>query len=192
MDKDNSQNQIKAEYWRSYTASLLFQTPEAEELLNTAVSMHKSMLLGYLADFQAIPTEVTARQDRVLEGLISTVIRVAQELRCQRKTYEVGQRLSLGDTYNGSSMIDLMFGDEPAVVSCVVSNGIIRRPFSGSKKVEAQICKARVYVSVPDEGGVSLLSRGTLEFSGHSDGRVDIGPASHGLTDSSAASNLLF
>lgn len=152
--KDASGSFTKAEYWRSYTASLLFQAPEAEETRNWVVSQHMPILLGYLAAFQESRTpsnaQPTAKQVKSLESYIYTAVKTAQQLRCQRGCYEVDRQMTkLGSQFNGSSMINLDHENvsEAGIVCCIISKGIIRRPFSESPKVDGQISKARVYVT---------------------------------------------
>lgn len=149
----------KAEYWRAYTISLLSQTPEAEASLGDPDLAREFLDLFCKLDGQ----ESTPRPRYIqkLQEICKDAKKLAADFRCQRNCYEVDNSIQLGEPYNDSTMIDPIFtivddGKVP-VVSCIIFNGIVRRPFSGSNEVEQKICKAIVLISLQDVARVPIV-----------------------------------
>jgi len=85
-----------------------------------------------------------------LQDILHSVMYLAARLRCQRGVYEVDESVQLGDPYNDETMVDIKDPDveDHATVSCIISRGLVKRPYKGATDVEELICKARVLVTV--------------------------------------------
>ncbi|CCX17461.1 Protein of unknown function [Pyronema omphalodes CBS 100304] len=82
---------------------------------------------------------------------LEDIVVIAAELKCQRAVYEVDENVALGSKYDDVAMDDLtdsIVDDDPRtfVVTAIVSRGLVRRRYSGSKDVMAYIFKTRVSV----------------------------------------------
>lgn len=143
---------------------MLFQNTETKDSVEN-VGLYLEGLLICIASYQINPVDLQGRPTRQLEGLLRTAKMLASQLRCQRGAYKIDQCVALGDPFvetlmNDPKVTDIEVG-ESAVVSCIISNRIVKLLYVGSDKVEAQISKARVLVSV--EGGILLPLQGDVE-----------------------------
>ncbi|KAF8533643.1 hypothetical protein BDD12DRAFT_898322 [Trichophaea hybrida] len=154
---DNSATYERADFWRAYTTSLLFQNTQVQSRLN-AVKMPAIELSRLLSKVQMTPRIVP---ETPLRDLLLSVMHLAAQLRCQRGIYEVDNSICLGDYYDDDRMIDLENPDlketndsRYAHVRAVVSNGVVWKSFTGPGAVVERICKARVLVvTCTGEGG---------------------------------------
>ena len=88
---------------------------------------------------------------KLVEDTMKSAMGLAADVKCQRGVYEIDDSVHLGDSYDDTKMVNVRFSDDDeedseAFVKAILSNGWVRRPYSGSKDIEARICKARVVV----------------------------------------------
>jgi hypothetical protein len=82
-----------------------------------------------------------------LEGILYDAELLAARLKCQRGVYEVDKSVQIGDRYDDEMMVDVKYTDfENPIVSCVISRGLVKRPYKCATQVLEVICKARVLV----------------------------------------------
>lgn len=149
IQADKSKTQEKAEYWRAYTKSLLFQNPQTKEGL-TQVAQMATELIECL---HSVQNEGVFRPGYIglVEDSIKSSMTLAAEIKCQRGAYELDSSVHLGDPFDETKMVNVIFSDDyevgtEAIVSGIVSNGWVRKSYAGSTDIEARICKARVVV----------------------------------------------
>jgi len=146
---DNSGTYERADFWRAYTTSLLFQNEQVKSVLGT-VDVPASEL-GKLFSKVQVPRRSVA--EIPLRDLLHSIRRLAAQLRCQRGVYEVDDSICLGDRYDDERMVDLENPDlkdtddvKHARVRAIVSKGVVWKSFTGPSAVVERICKARVLV----------------------------------------------
>ncbi|KAF8533411.1 hypothetical protein BDD12DRAFT_491919 [Trichophaea hybrida] len=151
---DTSGTSERAEFWRAYTASLLYQNLEVKELLKDVDTITSDLRVLFSKVQADLSSTVESHMNNLREYLHSAMDLAAQ-LRCQRGVYEVDDSVQLGDPYDDGRMIDLDNPDlkdsedaDHAFVSGIMSKGVVRKKFAGAKEVQEQICKARVLVFV--------------------------------------------
>lgn len=143
----------KAEYWRAYTASLLFQNPDTkEDLLKSAETLAKEVCRQLSRVIPPGTPELGEDYKKRLREISNTVTLFAAEMRCQRGYYEIEGEIRPGDLFDEKRMEDIggIADDEdcgPFYVTCILSRGWVRRPHRGSKEEQNRICKARVLVA---------------------------------------------
>ena len=74
---------------------------------------------------------------------------LAAELKCQRFAYGIDHNIVVGEPYDESRMDNIKFDEdayETPVISCILSKGLVRRPFAGSDEAYSRVYKARVLV----------------------------------------------
>jgi hypothetical protein len=151
---DNNKTPEKAEYWRAYTKSLLFQNPSARECIQDVLPL-STHLLDHLLWVQVGENKpVNEYMEAVQKSLVNARI-LAAELGCQRGVYEIDDDISIGDKYDDSRMTDAMFTaevGERVIVYCILSKGWVKRAYMGAKKIDVRICKARVIVGTARQG----------------------------------------
>ncbi|KAF8243914.1 hypothetical protein K440DRAFT_663817 [Wilcoxina mikolae CBS 423.85] len=149
---DTTKTLEKATFWRAYTSALLFQNPRVQSQLEQ-VDPQASGLLSTFNHVLRNPVTISDTNMTTLRKWLHSVVILAAELRCQRGVYEVDESVKLGDVYDDKRMLDVKFAvddENPghAVVSAVISRGVVKREFVGDTKVQAQICKTRVLVKI--------------------------------------------
>lgn len=150
---DSSNTHERADFWRAYTISLLFQNKQVQSRLNS-VDIPSSELVKLL---RKVLVHQRAIPESPLRELILTVMRLAAQLRCQRGVYEVDDTIRPGDRYNDERMVDFENPDlveteaDRTSVYAIVSNGVLWRSFTGEGAVQERIVKARVLVVI-DKG----------------------------------------
>jgi hypothetical protein len=152
---DTSPTLEKAEYWRAYTASLLFQNPRIQELLQD-VKQDSGDLLNVILDVQTAPCELPPEYISEHQRIIRDLRTLGAQLRCQRAAYEIDHSVAIGQEYDDTRMHGIQVAaleemdpkKEKAYVTCILSRGIVKKKYKSSKEVEARICKARVLVAV--------------------------------------------
>lgn len=161
--QDASKTADKAEFWKAYTTSLMYQNSEYmhHTLGDSFIDWHVWRLQNHLwlvstqNAFEIVPQADTFEK---LKGFIRSVMVLAHDLQCQRGVYEFDHTVQLGDRYDESKMHDVKLTDmedfekdgKVAIVSCILSKGWVRKVYSGSVDIDACICKARVTVTVED------------------------------------------
>lgn len=159
MSSDTSGSSERAEFWRAYTASLLYQNHEVKERLKDVDIISSDLRVLFSKVQEGLPLTVASHMNSCREYLHSAMDLAAQ-LRCQRGVYEVDESIKLGDRYDDERMVSLDNPDldledaDRAFVSGIMSKGVVRKAFAGAKE---QICKARVIIFVdrpesPPEG----------------------------------------
>ncbi|KAF8245039.1 hypothetical protein K440DRAFT_423899 [Wilcoxina mikolae CBS 423.85] len=150
---DTSGTTERAEFWRVYTASLLYQNPQVQARLKD-VNTLSSNLCKLFSTVQADPSSITALQTNSFHDCLHSVLDLAAQLRCQRGVYEVDESVQLKDRYDDERMVDIDNPDrkdsedvDRAFVSGIVSKGVVRSSVS-SNEAQEMICKARVLVSI--------------------------------------------
>ncbi|KAF8245503.1 hypothetical protein K440DRAFT_634216 [Wilcoxina mikolae CBS 423.85] len=143
----------RADFWRAYTTSLLFQNQQVQSRLN-AVDIPASELGKLLGKVQ-VPRRSVAESP--LRELIRSVMHLTAQLRCQRGVYEVDDSIRPGQRYEDERMVDPKNPDletdeaSRASVRAVLSNGLVWKSFTGAGAVEERIFKARVVVVIAEE-----------------------------------------
>jgi len=96
---------------------------------------------------------MSKRSLEALQNHLRSAVVLASQLKCQSQYYEIRNDVKLGDLYESAKMIyvkDLGLQEmEDILVSCIVSKSVVKRAYDGADGVIAEICKARVLVSVP-------------------------------------------
>ena len=142
----------KAEFWRAYAASLLYQHHGVQAALRD-VQVLSEDLLALLRQVQTDPIVMSKRSLEALQNHLRSAVVLASQLKCQSQYYEIRNDVKLGDLYESAKMIyvkDLGLQEmEDILVSCIVSKSVVKRAYDGADGVIAEICKARVLVSVP-------------------------------------------
>jgi hypothetical protein len=139
----------KAEYWRTYTKSLLFQNPRARDCIQDVLPLSTHLLDHLLAVQVGKNNPVKEYMEAVQKSLLNARI-LAADLGCQRGVYEIDDDINVGDRYDDSRMTDAMFTAEVGdrvVVYCILSKGWVKRAYTGAKKIDVRICKAKVLVT---------------------------------------------
>jgi len=152
---DASPTLEKAEYWRAYTVSLLFQNPQIQKLLQN-VKQESDDLLNILLDVQVAPYHLPPEYISELQRILRNLRMLRAQLRCQRAVYEVDHSVTVGEEYDESRMQGVQVAElenidpkeETALVSCILSNGIVKKKYEASPEIEAWICRARVLIAV--------------------------------------------
>ncbi|KAF8541134.1 hypothetical protein BDD12DRAFT_830363 [Trichophaea hybrida] len=149
---DTTKTLEKATFWRAYTSSLLFQNPRVQSQLEQVDPQASGLLSTFNRVFRN-PITITELNMTTLHKWLHSVVTLAAELRCQRGLYEVDDSVKLGDVYDDKRMLDVKFAvddENPgnAVVTGVISRGVVKREFVGDERVLAQICKTRVLVKI--------------------------------------------
>jgi hypothetical protein len=150
---DNAKIPEKAEYWRAYTKSLLFQNPRATECIQDAYPLLTHLIDHLVAVQVGENTPVQEYMEAVQKSLVNARI-LAAELGCQRGVYQFDDDIKVGDKYDDSRMTDAtstVEAEERVVVFCILSRGWVKRAYMGAKKVDVQICKTRVLVGVQND-----------------------------------------
>ncbi|KAF8544619.1 hypothetical protein BDD12DRAFT_814954 [Trichophaea hybrida] len=142
----------KAEFWRAYTASLLFQNRQYEANLKD-VSPQSADLYEIFGKVLRDSPSISRNYTILLQEILRSVMLLAARLRCQRGVYEVDESAQVGDRYNDETMIEIKNPDieDHATVSCIISRGLVKRSYKGATEVLELICKARVLVMVERE-----------------------------------------
>jgi len=125
------------------------------ELLEN-VQQESNDLLNVLLEVQvtsdSLPTEYVSELQRILRNLRT----LGAQLRCQRAVYEIDRSVTIGEEYDESRMDGVQVAElenidpkkEKAVVTCILSNGIVKKKYENSAEIEARIYRARVLVAV--------------------------------------------
>jgi len=149
---DATSTRERAEYWRAYTASLLFQNFEIKRMFEArAKDLSNKFMASILVN--AAPME---RYTMALFEIVHSAIVVGAQMRCQRGIYEIDNAVQLGVPYDSSKMINQDFTDENeeygdnSRVWCILSNGWVKRDHRSSES-RMQVCKARVFIEVVRE-----------------------------------------
>jgi hypothetical protein len=142
---DNSSTKEKCEYWRSYTASLLFQNPQLQESFDTVSNLLTEDLQSSLSALLSEPSRLPALKD-----ILHSTVMIYVSLKCQRDVYEIEDDVKPGIDFDESRMDDIEFtqldSQERGVVTCVLAKGWVRRSYRGSKDVVGRVCNARVTI----------------------------------------------
>ena len=165
---DNSKTHERVDFWRSYTASLLFQTPQVHKRLVDTSDSVQAIELGRLLKKVLLRSPYgSSSVISSLQDIISSAMSLAAQLRCQRGVYDVDDgAIAVGRDFNDERMFclnDPDFGqpDEAsrAPVRAIVSNAVVWRAFSGVGAMKEIISKARVLVDVDtdERNGQCLL-----------------------------------
>lgn len=142
----------KAEFWRAYAASLLYQHPGVQDALRDVQALSEE-LLALFRQVQTDPTVISRRSLDTLQNHLRSAIVLAAQLKCQNQYYEIRDNVKLGDKYETAKMnhvknLGLQEMDD-ILVNCIVSKSVVKRAYDGADDVITEICKARVLVSVP-------------------------------------------
>jgi len=102
---------------------------------------------------QREPVSILESNLVTLREWLYSVIILAAELKCQRGVFEVDESVKLGELYDDQRMFDVkIVVDEEntrhAIVSAILSKGVVRRSYAGAEEVQAQICRTRVLVKI--------------------------------------------
>ncbi|CCX17469.1 Protein of unknown function [Pyronema omphalodes CBS 100304] len=153
---DRSNNKDRSEFWRAYTASMLFQMDSTTIMLNSCEE-DAQIILRLLTTMPTTPLDIDDDSYLAFVDILRNVRRLAAELRCQRSIYEVEQDIHVHQPYDDATMTDVQFSaglddDEEvekrqAVITAVIAKGIVKRPYPGSKEVYAVISKPRVKIA---------------------------------------------
>ncbi|KAF8538628.1 hypothetical protein BDD12DRAFT_884744 [Trichophaea hybrida] len=152
---DTSSTLERAEYWRAYTASLLFQNTKVQKILQD-VQKESDDLLHILSNVQTTPSDLLPEYISDFQRILRNLRTLGAQLRCQRAVYEIDHSVTPGQPYDETRMDGVQVAElenvdhrkERAYVTCVLSNGIVKKKLEGLEKVETRICKARVLVTV--------------------------------------------
>lgn len=151
---DNNRIPEKAEYWRAYTKSLLFQNPRARDCIKDVLPLSTHILDHLLAVQVGENKPVNEYMEAVRKSLVNARI-LAADLGCQRGVYQIDDDIRIGERYDDSRMTDALFTAEVGdrvVVYCILSKGWVKRAYMGAKKIDVRICKARVIVGTARQG----------------------------------------
>ena len=146
---DTTSTGERAEYWRAYTVSLLFQNFDSKRISEERA---KDLSNIFMARVSVNATSME-RYAMTLFEIIHSAIIMSTQMRCQRSIYEIDNSVQLGAPYDSSKMINQDFTDEneeygdSARVRCILSNGWVRRDHRSSE-TRMQVCKARVFIEV--------------------------------------------
>jgi hypothetical protein len=142
----------KAEHWRVYTASLLYQHPGVQAALRNVQTLSEELL----ALFQQVQTDPYVMSQRSLDTLqnhLRSAIVLAAQLKCQNQYYEIREDVKLDDLYETANMVYIknqgLQEMQDILVTCIISKSVVKRVYDGADDVITEICKARVLVSVP-------------------------------------------
>jgi len=128
----------------------MLQTTTIKEYLSTTDDQ-LAYLTKLLDALQTNPNRLDQFFYDKLSELLFKARTLSAEMKCQRGVYEVNHNIQVGDRYDEATMADLVFGDldeeREAVVTAVITKGIVKRLSAGSKEV-VQLAKARVLVGV--------------------------------------------
>ena len=149
---DTTSTKESAEYWRAYTASLIFQNLELKGVFEERA---KDLSRKFMARIpvNSAPME---RYTMTLFEIVHSAIIMSTQMSCQRSIYEIDNSVQLGAPYHSSKMINQDFTDENEEygdntrVRCILSNGWVRRDHRSSE-TRMQVCKARVFIEVASE-----------------------------------------
>jgi hypothetical protein len=147
---DKSKHYDRSEFWRAYTASMIFQVSGVKKSLAEGEDQVVT-LVALLYQLQSVSIEDHSFSS--LKSLLSSAKTLAAELKCQRPVYEVDHSICIGDPYDDTTMVDISFCDDEEseqrqmVVTGIIAKGVVKRPFPGSPDVDAQLAKARVKVA---------------------------------------------
>jgi hypothetical protein len=164
LSKDSEVANEKTDYWRAYTASLLFQHPDTQKKIGSSAEfVSQDLLDNVLVKLQSGEVKLHPESFGHLVKIFESAIILAAELKCQRACYEIESGIVPGVRYDKSRMRDVGGeaddeDDESSwIVTCVLSKGWIKRPFHGSSDGPVRICKARVLVTNHPELGDTEL-----------------------------------
>lgn len=149
---DLSEDKTRAEFWRAYTASMIFQVPDTPVILdncNEEVGLIQSALMQMATT--SLPFDDNSMS--VFVNIIRNATLLAAQLRCQRSAYEI-IGYYLDSPYDETTMtsVDFDLDDEEtekrqAVITAVIARGIVKRPYAGSREIHAVISKPRVKIA---------------------------------------------
>jgi hypothetical protein len=135
---DTSGSSERAEFWRAYTASLLYQNHEVKERLKDVDIISSDLCVLFSKVQEGLPLTVASHMNSFREYLHCSMDLAAQ-LRCQRGVYEVDEIIKLADRYDDGRMVDLDNPDlkdsedaDRAFVSGIMSKGVVRKAFAGA------------------------------------------------------------
>jgi len=147
---DTSEPHEKAEFWRAYAASLIFQNPEVKADLQNVQTLSEELFILF-RHVQTDPTAISPRSVATFQHHLRSAIFLAAQLKCQCQFYEIRNNVKVGAAYKTASMVyvkDLGLQEtENIVVTCIISKSVVKRAYNGAKDVITEICKARVLVS---------------------------------------------
>lgn len=145
LSKDATGCPEKAEKWRAYTASMLYQSPAIRPMIED-VSEVQTSIVGTINHMFDSDTVVDASQAEKLEEILKTASNLGAQMKCQRGYCELDFDTMPGDTWDSTRMGDIRKSDDNdgAKVDWVISRGIVKRPWKGSNEVDERICPSRV------------------------------------------------
>jgi hypothetical protein len=156
---DKSQHFDRSEFWRAYTVSMIFQCSGVKKTLCEGEDQVATLATIL---YQIQPVVIEDHSYTSLKSLLSSAKTLAAELKCQRAVYEVDHNIRIGDPYEDATMVDISFCDDEEserrqmVVTGIIAKGVVKRPFSGSPDVNAQLAKARVKVAFYEDDRVLI------------------------------------
>lgn len=112
---DQTPNSDRAEFWRAYTASMLFQNAELQQSLSSAPEYEDQVvgLASLLYKLQAIPVGIEEGPYYSLREIITTARTLTAQFRCQRGcVYEVDASVVVGDVYDDTKMTDIRYDED--------------------------------------------------------------------------------
>jgi hypothetical protein len=149
---DHSEDKNRTEFWRAYTASMLFQMSSTPEMLHEC-TQEVDFILAILMQMATISFQLDDNSIAAFVATIRTARFLAAQLRCQRSVYEV-ENYYVHSPYDETTMtnVDFDFDDEEmekkqAVITAVIARGIVKRPYPGSNEIHAVISKPRVKIA---------------------------------------------
>ncbi|KAI5812786.1 hypothetical protein BZA77DRAFT_323317 [Pyronema omphalodes] len=148
---DLSEDKTRTEFWRAYTASMIFQMPDTPATLDDC----NEEINFILPALMQMATAFFSWDDNLIPAfvdIIRTATLLAAQLRCQRSVYEIDYYLDSPYDETTMTSVDFDLDDEEtekrqAVITAVIARGIVKRPYAGSREIHAVISKPRVKIA---------------------------------------------
>jgi hypothetical protein len=142
----------KSEFWRAYTASLLYQHPGVQAALENVNALSEE-LLALFRQVQTDPTDMSKPSLENLKKHLRFAIVLAAQFKCQSQFYDIYDDVKLGDPYKTAKMVYVknlgLQETADILVTCIISKTVVKRAYDGAAKAITDICKARVLVCEP-------------------------------------------
>ena len=109
---DKTPNRDRSEFWRAYTASMLFQSTQVQQSHPSIEEYEEQVqrLVTLLYWLQDNPPQIEEGSYNNLREIITKARNLTAQLRCQRgAVYEVDTSIKLGDAYDSTTMTDILF-----------------------------------------------------------------------------------
>ena len=109
---DKTPNRDRSEFWRAYTASMLFQSTQVQQSRPSIKEYEEQVqqLANLLYWLQDNPPQIEEGAYNNLREIITKARDLTAQLRCQRgAVYEVDTSIKVGDAYDSTAMTDIRF-----------------------------------------------------------------------------------